>query len=139
MSYTVDLSKLSVALYESMFGSSKTSEEGEGVEQRTWAGWAWSTGGVIAQEAVKISVPLAIAYFGGTYAGLKMGEEKMTGLLAIGGFVALSPEIAALRSYTTDRVVDGGSKAVVYTANKASNLGGSLVKGANSYLFSNKV
>lgn len=122
MSYTVDVSKLSVAIYESMFGSSKPSEENGEVEQRTWAGWAWSTGGVIAEEAIKIGVPVAIAYLGGSYAGLKIGDERMTGALVVGAFVGLSPEVATVRKYTTDMVVNQSAKAVVYTAHKTANI-----------------
>lgn len=126
MSYTADLSKLTVTLYESMFGSSKPSEEGGEVQQRTWAEWTWSTGGMIAQEAIKIGVPVAIAYLGGSYAGLKIGDENMTGALVLGGIVGLSPEIAFVRKHTTDVVVKQSTQAVVHTAHKTADIAASI-------------
>lgn len=112
--------------YEAIFGAAKEPAEGEDVQQRTWAGWAWSTGCVVAEESLKIALPVALVYFGGSYVAPDLMKGDLgKGILISAGAVGVSPHLGTLRNYTTDLAVNASKVGAVYTANKATEIGAS--------------
>ena len=100
-----NLSKLSLSnMYAAAFGVSKQDAE-EAVAK--YSGYCWSASSSILNETVKIVVPAVISGLAASFLGFKIGDEHMSGAIAFGALVGLSPELAKVRNYTTDVVVDG--------------------------------